>query len=241
MEPFFTLFTAILLLAFLLYAGAFTKKRSFELTGDDDLDGRLTYQLLLMVASAVSLCVAYFLAPDQLHRYFSIGSIDAPAEPLLLFGIAEGERWGGAGLSIGLMISVVTAAVMFLNLRRAGIRPFMPSGFGWVLLLSLSNAFGEEMVCRVGLIAPLDGHLSPVIIFFISAVIFGVAHYRGVPSGISGVFLAGILGFVLAKSVYETGGFFWAWSIHFVQDVIIIGAMFMMRSVPDEARLKRAL
>jgi hypothetical protein len=230
MEPVIAVVTAILLLICLLYAGAFTKTRFLPVTGDDDLDGRLTYQLLLMAASTVSLGVAYVMAPEGLIRYFSFGVIDAPAGQMMLFGIEKGERWGSAGISIGLMISIVTVSVMFLNLRRAGIRPFFPPGFGWVLLLSLSNAFGEEMICRVGLVAPLEGHLSPVIIFFISAVIFGVAHYRGMPSGISGVFLAGILGFILAKSVYETGGFLWAWSIHFVQDVIIIGAMFMMQA-----------
>jgi hypothetical protein len=37
--------------------------------------------------------------------------------------------------------------------------------------------------------------------------------------------------FVLAKSMYETNGIFWAWPIHFVQDILIIGKMFLMSSV----------
>ena len=40
--------------------------------------------------------------------------------------------------------------------------------------------------------------------------------------------MAGVLGFVLAKSMIETNGFFWAWLIHFAQDVIIIGSLFLM-------------
>lgn len=40
--------------------------------------------------------------------------------------------------------------------------------------------------------------------------------------------MAGILGFVLAKSMYETKGFFWAWTIHFFQDVLIIGTLYLM-------------
>ena len=48
------------------------------------------------------------------------------------------------------------------------------------------------------------------------------------PNGIIGVTMAGILGFVLAKSMYETHGFFWAWTIHFLQDILIIGTLYLM-------------
>lgn len=29
------------------------------------------------------------------------------------------------------------------------------------------------------------------------------------------------MGWLLAKSMLETGGFFWAWLIHFLQDILI--------------------
>ena len=48
------------------------------------------------------------------------------------------------------------------------------------------------------------------------------------PIGIIGATMAGVLGLALAKSLYETNGFFWAWTIHFIQDVIIIGALFLL-------------
>ena len=222
--------TTVALLGFLLFAGSGKIRKQLKFTGDDDLDERLTYQLLLLACVGVSLGAAYLIAPASLVHYFSFGSIDAPAKPLALFGIGDGERWGSIGLSLGLIISAVTALVMNLDLRKAGISLHLPKGAGWVLLLSLSNAFGEEMICRVGLLAPMAGHLDQASICMLSAVIFGLPHYLGRPSGVSGVILAGILGFILAKSVLETGGFFWAWSIHFVQDVIIISAMFMMQA-----------
>ncbi|MFT6005009.1 MAG: hypothetical protein ACI8UQ_002153, partial [Bacteroidia bacterium] len=50
-------------------------------------------------------------------------------------------------------------------------------------------------------------------------------HYFGTPGGIIGVIVAGFLGWFLAKSILETKGFFWAWFIHFLQDVVIITAM----------------
>lgn len=40
--------------------------------------------------------------------------------------------------------------------------------------------------------------------------------------------LAGVLGYVLAKSVLETQGFFWAWIIHFFQDVVIFSSVYLM-------------
>jgi hypothetical protein len=62
----------------------------------------------------------------------------------------------------------------------------------------------------------------------LSAVLFGLAHIAGMPSGIGGMILAGILGWLLAKSVLETHGLFWAWFIHFLQDVVIIGGLMMV-------------
>lgn len=67
-----------------------------------------------------------------------------------------------------------------------------------------------------------------MMIYFLSAILFGVPHLAGMPSGVIGATMAGFLGFVLAKSLHETKGFFWAWVIHFIQDVIIIGALFLL-------------
>ena len=50
------------------------------------------------------------------------------------------------------------------------------------------------------------------------------------PSGVIGILLAGLLGYVLSKSIYETNGIFWAWFIHFLQDVIIIGSLYLIKS-----------
>jgi membrane protease YdiL (CAAX protease family) len=71
---------------------------------------------------------------------------------------------------------------------------------------------------------------TPQKIFLISAVIFGLAHIKGMPNGFIGVILAGLLGYILSKSVHETNGIFWAWFIHFLQDVIIIGSLFLIES-----------
>ena len=66
----------------------------------------------------------------------------------------------------------------------------LKTGFLWVILFSLTNSFAEEMIFRVGINGPLTNLLSPNKIFVISAVIFGVAHFQGMPSGIIGIILA---------------------------------------------------
>jgi len=63
---------------------------------------------------------------------------------------------------------------------------------------------------------------------FVSAILFGSVHYWGSPGGILGVLVAGFLGWFLTKSILETKGIFWAWWIHFLQDVIIITAILTM-------------
>ena len=54
-----------------------------------------------------------------------------------------------------------------------------------------------------------------------TGLLFGLAHHHGNPPGASGVLLAAFLGVLLAKSMIETGGSKWAWTIHWLQDVVI--------------------
>jgi uncharacterized protein len=74
-------------------------------------------------------------------------------------------------------------------------------GMGWIILFSLTNSFDEEAIYRIGIVSPLKGLIAPMTIFLISAVLFGIPHFGGMPSGIIGVLMASVLGYVLAKSV----------------------------------------
>jgi hypothetical protein len=47
-----------------------------------------------------------------------------------------------------------------------------------------------------------------------------------------GVLLASFLGWILAKSMLETRGMFWAWFIHFWQDVWIFSFLAIGSIVP---------
>lgn len=190
---------------------------------------QFNYQVLFILLTVVSLVTTYFLNKKSFVSYFSLGQINAPAVEMKLLGIKAKDGWLKTGLSLSLIISLATGVFMYFQLKEAHVDwSLLQNGIGWVILFSLTNSFGEEMIFRMGIVSPLKGLLSPLMIYFISAILFGVPHLAGMPSGVIGATMAGFLGFVLAKSLYETKGFFWAWVIHFIQDVIIIGALFLL-------------
>jgi membrane protease YdiL (CAAX protease family) len=94
----------------------------------------------------------------------------------------------------------------------------------FVLLFSATNAWFEEIFTRFVVVAGLNGKMKPDFICIISAVVFGIPHFFGTPSGLFGVIAAGALGWFLARSVVETKSLGWALLVHFLQDVVIFGA-----------------
>jgi membrane protease YdiL (CAAX protease family) len=218
--------------AALLFTGGLSKKIGLEVSGNSFVNGQVNYQIILLLITGVSLLTTYILNKENFLTYFSFGHISIPGDELKLFGIKQGDSWLKTGLSLCLVITGVTAIFMYFQLKKVDVDwSLLQGGIFWILLFSLTNSFGEEMIYRVGLVSPLQGLVSPTIIFLISALIFGLAHINGMPSGIVGIALAGILRLYLAKSIFETQGFFWAWLIHFLQDVVIIGSLYLMHKV----------
>ena len=215
----------------LLLAGSYSKKLGLTITGNNYLNGQINYQILLLIITAVSLLTNFLLNKTHFLNYFSFGQISAVGKELRLFGIKQGDSWIKTGLSLCLVISAITATFMYFQLKQTNLSwSTLQSGIFWIILFSLTNSFGEEMIYRLGIVSPLKGLFAPTTIFFISAILFGLPHFAGMPNGIIGATMAGILGFVLAKSMFETNGFFWAWTIHFLQDVIIIGTLYLTNS-----------
>ena len=229
-----TIFPIVLTLIFtggLLLAGSYSKKLGLTITGNNYLNGQFNYQILLLIITALSLLTNFLINKTHFLNYFSFGQISAVGKELRLFGIKQGDSWIKTGLSLCLVISAVTATFMYFQLKQTNLYwSNLQNGIFWIILFSLTNSFGEEMIYRLGIVSPLKGLFAPTTIFFISAVLFGLPHFAGMPNGIIGATMAGVLGFVLAKSMFETNGFFWAWTIHFLQDVIIIGTLYLTNS-----------
>lgn len=201
----------------------------FSVSQDEYINFQFNYQLILLIIAMISLNITYFLNKESFTNYFSLGNISAPAQEMNCFGIKANDSWAKTGISLTIAISLITGIFMFFQLKHVSINwQLLQSGVFWILLFSLTNSFGEEMIYRIGIVSPLKGLLTPMTVFIISAILFGLPHLAGMPSGLIGAIMASILGLVLAKSLYETNGLFWAWLIHFLQDVIIIGALFLV-------------
>jgi uncharacterized protein len=190
------------------------------------------FTLSMLGTQLLRLCVAlvmvvYLWAFKHNRRGFFLvkGQTDATAAPIPLI-MSRPTSWSKLGpilclcVSLGLLVFLVIAGRPSLSVLGIAI-PLLPA----VLLLAGMNAFSEEMNYRASFLSTLPGDIGSNQSLLITASYFGIGHYYGVPYGMIGVLMAGLLGWLLGKSMLETKGFFWAWLIHFIQDVLIFSFM----------------
>lgn len=198
----------------------------------NSINKQILYQSITLFGTIIFLLILRLVKRTKFQAYFRKGNISADILPEPLVGIKPkpNENWLHLGRDFTVIISGVTAIVIYFQLiRESGI------SIGNILnilpfstVFALSNSFVEESITRLGVVVVLKDILKDRTIPLISALIFGTVHYWGNPGGFSGVIVAGFLGWLLTKSILETKGFFWAWLIHFLQDVIIFSALLSM-------------
>jgi membrane protease YdiL (CAAX protease family) len=140
-------------------------------------------------------------------------------------------RWGRmtmASLSFSLLVMVVAGLILFFLVPRQnpGHREFLPFEQSCGLLaggclFSVCNALREEFFFRGILLDSLDVLWGKWAAIGISSAIFGLAHLHGVPSGVSGVLLAGVYGLALGGLRFWTGGLLLPILVHITADGII--------------------
>jgi len=194
------------------------------------LNKQMFYQPITLVMTLLLLGFLTLMYKDTFVQYFKVGKINAHILPAPLVGInpKPSDSWMNVGVNFLVVISLVTAGTIFFQSPTEGsisVKAFMPN-LPTVVLFALCNAFVEESITRLAPIVLLKDKIADNHIAIISALLFGIAHYWGSPGGVIGVLVAGFLGWLLAKSILETKGMFWAFLIHFVQDVIILSALF---------------
>ena len=150
------------------------------------------------------------------------GNLSAPTGPLPIPGFRKPMPW----TRFGPLLLVIFAIVLPLfycftarpNFAMAGrIIHFLP----WIVFIAALNAANEEFQFRCVMLAHLRNVLVPAEAILLSAVLFGLLHYYGQPSGLSGSIMAGFAGWIWARSMIETRGAAWAFFIHMVQDIVI--------------------
>jgi len=188
--------------------------------------------LNLMITLAV-IATLLLMKKKRADFYLVKGDIAAPAKPIRWLGVKEGDRWNKFGMWLTICISLGTLAFLIIagrppaNIVAQALR-FLPA----ILLAAALNAFNEEMTYKASFLSVLEGPVGPQQALYMVAIFFGIAHYYGVPYGVVGVILATFLGWILAKSMQETRGFFWAWFIHFWQDVWIFSFLAIGSIIP---------
>jgi membrane protease YdiL (CAAX protease family) len=195
----------------------------------ESINKQILYQSITLTGTIIFLFILWWAKRRNFREYFRKGNISAEVLPEQLVGIKPkpSENWIHIGRNFAIVISVVTAIVVYLQLIRESEISFehIIKVLPFSIVFALSNSFVEESITRLGVVVVLNGVLKDKLIPFVSALIFGTVHYWGNPGGFIGVIVAGFLGWLLAKSIIETKGVFWAWLIHFLQDVIIFSAL----------------
>jgi membrane protease YdiL (CAAX protease family) len=155
--------------------------------------------------------------------FLSRGNLSAPAQPMPFIGLRKPIPWTVFGPALLVVFGVALPLFLYFTVYpdftdRGRILHCLP----WILLVAALNAASEEFQFRSVLLAHLRNVVSPAEGALLTAGLFGLGHYYGQPSGPLGVVMAGIAGWFWARSMIETRGFFWAFFIHMVQDIVIL-------------------
>jgi hypothetical protein len=189
-----------------------------------------TYMLAevsLNLIVTLSVILFLFILKKKREAFFlAVGDTSAPVEQVRWLGVKPGERWNKFGLifavylSSGTLIFLVSAGQPSWGLMGR-VLPYLPV----VFLVAAVNAFNEEMTYKASFLAVLVDAVGKKQAVWLMSAYFGIFHFYGIPYGVIGVILAGFLGWLLGKSMLETRGLFWAWFLHFLQDVFIFAFM----------------
>jgi membrane protease YdiL (CAAX protease family) len=160
------------------------------------------------------------------------GNLSAPAQPIPFVGLRRPIPWTVFGPALLVVFGVALPLFLYFTVypdftNYGRILRCLP----WILVVAILNAANEEFQFRSVLLAHLRNVVSPAEAAALTAVLFGLGHYYGQPSGPLGVVMAGIAGWFWARSMIETRGFVWAFFIHLVQDIVILSFLAVATAV----------
>ncbi len=225
LRSFLALFLALIAIEWFVYTRVDTLPFYKTWLGNPSFNVYMLAEQSLRLLVTAGMIATLFIIKKNPSTFFLVkGDISAPVEPVRWLGVDKGTKWNKFGLILTFCISLGTLAFLViagrppLNIVIKAL-PFLPA----VLLAATLNAFNEEMTYKASFLSVLENPVGGRQALLLMAAYFGLGHYYGVPYGIIGVIMAGFLGWILGKSMLETRGFFWAWFIHFIQDVLIFG------------------
>lgn len=228
MKMFYTTLIVGIAIILLVTASTFANLISLQIHPDNFVNSLAKYQTFALLVGLLATTAILILNPES-KQFLNIGQLNTIAEKEKWLGINSKSSWTVNGLQLLFFISVATGIFMFLAVKYTNSLDNFQWGFiPLVLLFSLTNALAEELIFRFGIVGGLFNHYPKLTILVVSAILFGLPHFWGNPGGVIGVVMSGVLGYILCKATIETKGLSIAWTIHFVQDIIIFTALFMM-------------
>ena len=154
--------------------------------------------------------------------FLCVGNPSAPAQPIPFLGLRRSVPWSSLGPAFILVFAVFLAPYLYLTVHpNFSVSDRIVRTFPWSLAVATLNAASEEFQFRCVLLAHLRENFSSEEMVLLTAVFFGLGHYYGQPSGPLGVLMAGVAGWIWARSMIDTRGSVWAFLIHMVQDIVI--------------------
>jgi len=217
----------------LIFLGRWTRSR-FAQSSRSYLASQVVYQPLALALALAAVLLCRAAVPDHAD-YLHVGDMSAPASDLAWLGVSQGDSWATVGITFAVVMTVVTAVVVWFQAGRGVAATAMLKALPVAVLLAAVNALSEELLFRVTVTESLGPMLPAVTVALIAAAVFGVPHWFGIPAKVPGVILAGFMGYLLSLSILQTAGIGWAWGIHALQDIVI-----MVMLLGREARPVRA-
>ncbi len=158
--------------------------------------------------------------------YLAVGDLNATAEPSPRGIPRKPESWRRFGRNYAL-ISVGLLLIFMVPAFQPSLSNFSFGLFVFAALCALMNAFAEEFLYRSALLPQVLKLFGKNASLLLIPLWFGLAHYFGVPNGITGVIITSIGGWFFAKSMIETRGMGWAWFLHFLADFTVYLVLFL--------------
>jgi membrane protease YdiL (CAAX protease family) len=155
--------------------------------------------------------------------YLRWGDLAAPAQPIRFLGLRKPVPWTWFGPVVILVFTLALAPFLYFSVRPDfGTTDPILRSLPWILAVAALNAASEEFQFRNLILAHLRNLFPPSEAIVLSAAFFGLGHFFGHPSGVTGAAMAGFAGWIWARSMIETRGSFWAFAIHLAQDILIL-------------------
>jgi len=194
----------------------------FELESPNFIMWLLSDQLLRLTAGVIIFLILLYFKKKPGNFFIKKGDIDAEVKPIKWI-LKKPTTWKKFGtvfmfyISLGTVIFLLIAGGIPSFIQLTGLLKLLP----FIVFFAVINAFYEELAYRASFLSVLEEQIGGPQSVYMTSVLFGIGHFYGVPYGMIGVLMATFLGYLLGKSMLETRGFFWAFLIHMVQDIII--------------------